>query len=133
MNNSCERFLGLGSSRFSRRYSGNKRLFFVPPLTRMFYFSGFALACASHCGLHNGVPPFGNPRIAGCYAPSRGVSPLRCVLRRLLMSRHPPFALIANHPNTDFHHLASGENADQRGFLRRCTRIRFCYPRASAF
>jgi len=53
-------------------------------------------------GLLCWIAPFGNPRIIGCYAPPRGVSPLRRVLRRLLMSRHPPFALIANHPNADF-------------------------------
>ena len=48
----------------------------------------------SHCGLHNGVSPFGNLRITGYYAPPRSVSPLRRVLRRSLMSRHPPYALI---------------------------------------
>ena len=44
------------------------------------------------------VSPFGHPRITGCYAPPRGVSPLRRVLHRLLMSRHPPFALMPTIP-----------------------------------
>ena len=49
-------------------------------------------------GLHDWVSPFGNLRITGCYAPPRSVSPLRRVLRRLLMSRHPPFALMPTIP-----------------------------------
>lgn len=57
-----------------------------------------------HAGLPHGVSPFGNLRIIGCYAPPRSVSSLRYVLRRLLMSRHPPFALNTNHPNTDLFH-----------------------------
>ncbi len=61
-----------------------------------------------YCGLRSKVSPFGNSRIIGCYAPPRDVSPLRCVLHRLLMSRHPPFALgpfcagPTSHPNADF-------------------------------
>jgi len=42
------------------------------------------LACnARYAGLPRKVSPFGNPRIIGCYAPPRGVSPLRRVLHRL--------------------------------------------------
>jgi hypothetical protein len=78
-------------------------LFFIPPLTRMFYFSGFAFRLApDDYGLRNQVSPFGHSRITGCYAPPRDISLLRRVLHRLFQSRHPPFALNANHPNTDF-------------------------------
>ncbi len=92
---------GLGSSRFTRRYLGN-----TLPCGR-FVFSSSAYwnvllqrvgSCITtdYWGLLNRVSPFGNPRIKGCYAPPRGVSSLRYVLHRLLMSRHPPFAL--SHP-----------------------------------
>ena len=40
-----------------------------------------------------GVSPFGDLRIKGCYTPPRSLSQLRHVLHRYLESRHPPYAL----------------------------------------
>ena len=92
------KFLGLGSSLFARRYLGNKLLFSFSPGTEMFHFPGYALLCLMHksvVGLPQRVAPFGNPRIIGCYTPTRGLSQLRHVLHRQSMSRHPPYTLIA--------------------------------------
>ena len=65
--------------------------------TEMFHFPRSALHVfynMSHRVLLYGVSPFGNLRIKGCWAPPRSVSPPNCVLHRLLLSRHPPHALI---------------------------------------
>lgn len=40
-----------------------------------------------------GVSPFGHLRITGCYTPPRSLSQLRHVLHRLVVPRHPPYAL----------------------------------------
>ena len=88
-------------------------------LHQMLHVTGYMLCEAAHLGEMRGsaglpqrVSPFGNSRIVGCYTPPRDVSPLRCVLHRLLMSRHPPFALIANHPNADLHQRAALDHYD---------------------
>ena len=65
----------------------------------MFHFPWSAPQCfytLGHQGLLDGVIPFGNRRIVGCWAPPRRVSPPNCVLHRFLQSRHPPHALIQN-------------------------------------
>ena len=37
----CKAMISLGSSRFARRYSGNKKFFSFPPATEMFHFAEF--------------------------------------------------------------------------------------------
>ena len=97
-NYSCEH-LGLGYSRFARRYLGNYDCSSFLRLLECFTSAGSLLGLLQdHCGLRNEVTPFGNLRITGCYAPPRSVSPLRRVLHRLLESRHPPFALMPTIP-----------------------------------
>lgn len=60
----------------------------------MFQFSRYASASsADNRGLLDRVSPFGHPRVKGCYTPHRGLSQLRHVLLRSLMSRHPPLTL----------------------------------------
>lgn len=63
-----------------------------PPLTEMFYFSGYGFAQKRESPI-GGVSPFGHPRITDCYTSTRGISQLRHVLRPLLMFRHPPHTL----------------------------------------
>ena len=91
--------LDLGCSLFARRYLGNVSacadLFFIPPLNKMFQFSGCALSFKdeSRCGLRTGVSSFGDLRIIGCSTPPRSLSQLRHVLHRCYVPRHPPYAL----------------------------------------
>ena len=77
----------------------------------------------SSYGLRNWVSPFGNLRIIGCYAPPRSVSPLRCVLHRLSVSRHPPFALMTSLHK--FRDIAKFQN--RSGFQARRRDRSHCY------
>ncbi len=70
-------------------------LFYFPPLTKMFHFSGFTLDPQQIKYLRlspRWVSPFGNPRVKGCLPPNRGLSQARNVLHRLDIPRHPPLA-----------------------------------------
>ena len=84
--------LGLGFFLFARRYLGNTYLSLFLLVLRCFTSQG-TLLFRDRRGLLDGVSPFGNLRIKGCYAPPRSLSQLRYVLHRLLKSRHPPYAL----------------------------------------
>jgi hypothetical protein len=87
--------LGLGFFLFARRYLGNTYLFLFLLVLRCFTSQGM-LRChkdRDHRGLLDGVSPFGNLRITGCFTPTRSLSQQRHVLHRLLKSRHPPYAL----------------------------------------
>ena len=91
------KLIGLGFSRFARRYSGN-RIFFLFLQDLMFQFSASTSnALCIHANVTSykrcWVPPFGNLWIiAYVQLPKHiGVSP---VLHRLLVPRHPPCALI---------------------------------------
>lgn len=63
-------------------------------------------------GLLGRVSPFGDLRIAGYYAPPRSLSQLRRVLRRSLVSRHPPYALNPTIPKLTFHPLQFSKASD---------------------
>ena len=71
--------IGLGLSRFARRYSGSRCCFPFHPATEMFQFAEFPLAalCVQAAVTpHHGcrVSPFGHPRIEACSAAPRGLS-----------------------------------------------------------
>ena len=69
--------IGLGCSPFDRHYLGNHYLFYFPPGTKMFQFSGFAPRIAT--GTRPSawwVAPFGNQRIYRIFAPPRRLSQL---------------------------------------------------------
>jgi hypothetical protein len=62
----------------------------------MFHFPRYAprtITVRDGMGLPCRVSPFGHPRIKGCYTPPRGLSQLRRVLHRHVVSRHPPHTL----------------------------------------
>ena len=87
----------MGSSRFARRYSGNRILLSCPPGTEIFHFPGlasrpygFRTRCASitwhgfpHSGISGFTPVSGFPELIAAYY----------ALRRLRAPRHPPYAL----------------------------------------
>ena len=75
------RGIGLGSSRFARRYYGNLILISLPPGTEMFHFPGLApLRVPRHDSWW--VSPFGHPRIKACFL-------LPVAFRRLLRPSSP--------------------------------------------
>ncbi|SRR4028118_1178023 len=59
--------VGLGFSRFARRYWGNLFLISFPPATKMFQFTGLAHACLYIQQAVLGVAPFGHLRISACF------------------------------------------------------------------
>ena len=87
----------MGSSRFARRYSGNRSLLSCPPGTEIFHFPGLASApygfrdgCTSitwhvfpHSGTSGSTPVSGFPELIAAYY----------ALPRLRAPRHPPYAL----------------------------------------
>ncbi len=87
----------MGSSRFARRYSGNRRLLSCPPGTEIFHFPGLASVpygfrdgCTSitwygfpHSGISGLTPVSGFPELIAAYY----------ALPRLRAPRHPPYAL----------------------------------------
>ncbi len=75
---------GLGFSLFARRYLGNTYLFLFLLVLKCFTSQGALLVIKwqDHRGLLDGVPPFGDLRITGCFAPTRSLSQQRHVLLR---------------------------------------------------
>jgi hypothetical protein len=90
---------GLGSSRFARRYWGNRFFFLFLRVLRCFSSPGLpSIPYGFRNGYHASllawwVSPFGNLRISLLTAP-RSISRVRPVLHRLLVPRHSPCALI---------------------------------------
>lgn len=105
------RDIGLGYSRFARRYLGNSRIPLPAPksigsesemscwflflrVLRCFTSPGVLLRHASKiCELLAGVSPFGHSRIEACLSAPRDFSQTGCVLHRSTKSRHPPYTL----------------------------------------
>ena len=88
---------GLGSSPFARRYSGNRSFFLFLRLLRCFSSPGYLLMSYgfTHGYIHITVCGFPHSEICGsmvvCTLPQLIAA---ChVLRRLLLPRHPPYAL----------------------------------------
>ena len=89
--------IGLGSSRFARRYSGNRVFFLFLRVLRCFSSPGcltmtilFIMACRDmtpcrlpHSDISGSQPACGSPKLFAAYR----------VLRRLLAPRHSPYAL----------------------------------------
>ncbi len=87
----------LDSTRFARRYFGSRCRFFDPG-TEMFQFPGCARSALTggRPGLGDrGVSPFGDPRIAVCYATPRGLSWRATTFIAHPHPRHPPCALLS--------------------------------------
>ena len=110
---------GLGSSRFARRYSGNRKncylsearlstevelhhlppiessplLLSIPPGTEMFHFPGCAPTCVGLVRNTRGFPIRTFPGNNGCLAPYRNLSQPYHVLHRFVKPRHPPYTL----------------------------------------
>lgn len=89
--------LGLGSSRFARRYLGNLILISSPLPTKMFQFGRSRLLslCIQDKDsrvLPYWVAPFGYLRVKALFQLTEAFRRYR-VLHRLLMPRHPPIAL----------------------------------------
>ena len=80
-----------GLFRFRSPLLTESLLFSLPPGTEMFHFPGFApFRVTGHDSCR--VTPFGNPRINGCIAYPWLIADYY-VLHRLLVPRHPPYAL----------------------------------------
>ena len=77
---------------------GASLLISLPSGTEMFHFPEFApmhlcIQCMVTELSFGQVSPFGNPRIKVCLSTPRGLSQTDSVLHRLLVPRHPPYAL----------------------------------------
>ena len=85
---------GLGSSPFARRYSGNHSYFPFLRVLRCFSSPGFAALLCCPVSIPGGFPhsDIGGSLHAYCSPPHFAVC---CVLLRLSVPRHPPYALFS--------------------------------------